>query len=48
LFDGEQVVLFPEGSKLPFDEVTLRREGRSIVLEPANTEIRATIKSDEE
>jgi len=46
--DGEQIVVFPEGFKLPFDEVTFRRDGRSIVLEPTNARNRDTIKSDEE
>jgi virulence-associated protein VagC len=46
--DGEQVVLFPDGFKLPFDEVTFRREGLSIVLEPTDARNRETINSQDE
>jgi virulence-associated protein VagC len=46
--DGEQAVLFPEGFELPFDEATLRREGNSIVLDPADARQSASIKSDEQ
>lgn len=37
--DGEQIILFPETFWPDSDEVTIRREGQAIILEPVQTKV---------